>query len=62
MAIVLFCIACFTDYLDGFVARLTGITSFGAIWDHTADKFLIVMVLLSMSFSLDLLNRGIHFP
>lgn len=54
-AIILFSFACFTDYLDGLVARITNETSFGAVLDHTADKFLIVVLLLSISF-LGILN------
>jgi CDP-diacylglycerol--glycerol-3-phosphate 3-phosphatidyltransferase len=50
IAIALFVFACFTDYLDGRVARLFGVTRLGAVLDHTADKFLIVLVLLTLSF------------
>ncbi len=50
VAIVLFLFACFTDYLDGRIARLFGVTRLGAVLDHTADKFLIILVLLTLSF------------
>jgi len=50
IAIALFLFACFTDYLDGRIARLFGVTRLGAVLDHTADKFLIVLVLLTLSF------------
>ena len=48
--IILFTFACFTDYLDGRVARLFGITRLGAVLDHTADKFLIALTLLAIGY------------
>ncbi|HXE42106.1 MAG TPA: CDP-diacylglycerol--glycerol-3-phosphate 3-phosphatidyltransferase, partial [Candidatus Baltobacteraceae bacterium] len=41
IALVLFCIASFTDFLDGRIARARGlITNFGILMDPLADKIL----------------------
>jgi len=41
LALVLFCIASFTDFLDGKIARARGlITNFGILMDPLADKIL----------------------
>lgn len=45
-AAVLFCLAGFTDYLDGKIARFQGgSTPFGKFFDPLADKVLVVSVL-----------------
>ena len=47
VATVCFIIACITDYLDGFVARLLSQTSkLGQFLDPTADKLLVASTLL----------------
>ena len=47
LALVLFLIAGFTDYLDGFIARRTKTeSSLGALLDLLADKLLVCLVLL----------------
>jgi CDP-diacylglycerol--glycerol-3-phosphate 3-phosphatidyltransferase len=49
IAAVLFAIAAFTDYLDGYLARkTTGGTLLGAFLDTTADKILITGTLLAL--------------
>ena len=46
---VLFAIAAFTDFLDGFIARrTTGGTTLGAFLDTTADKILVTGALLAL--------------
>ena len=47
LAAVLFAFACFTDWLDGFLARnLEQFSSFGAFFDPVADKLLVSASLL----------------
>ncbi len=47
LAAVLFAFACFTDWLDGFLARkLEQLSSFGAFFDPVADKLLVSASLL----------------
>jgi len=48
-AFLLFTIAAFTDYLDGFIARSTdSITEFGKMLDPSADRLLIISSLISL--------------
>ena len=54
VALLLFCIASFSDFLDGYVARKTNNESvLGEILDPIADKLLIVFVLIGLSINLD---------
>ena len=54
VALLLFGIASFSDFLDGYVARKTNNTSvLGEILDPIADKLLIVFVLTGLSINLD---------
>ena len=47
LAAVLFLIACFTDYLDGVLARQRGeITALGKLLDPIADKMLVLSALI----------------
>jgi len=47
IALLLFIIACITDFLDGFIARKYKlITNFGKFLDPVADKVLIICVLI----------------
>ncbi|MCX7114605.1 MAG: CDP-diacylglycerol--glycerol-3-phosphate 3-phosphatidyltransferase [Gammaproteobacteria bacterium] len=49
LAAGLFCIACFTDWLDGYLARrLEQSSSFGAFLDPVADKLLVSTSLLML--------------
>ncbi len=48
-AALIFAIASFTDWLDGFLARkLNQTTDYGAFIDPVADKLLVVVVLISL--------------
>lgn len=48
VALVLFCVASFTDYLDGKIARARGIvTNFGKFLDPLADKMLTTAAFLA---------------
>lgn len=48
-AFVLFCLAAFTDFLDGWVARARGeVSALGVFMDLTADKVLVGGVLIAM--------------
>ncbi len=45
----LFLLSCFSDFLDGYVARMYSMTSkFGQHFDSFADKMLITLVLLTL--------------
>ena len=54
IALFLFFIASFSDFLDGYIARKTNSVSvLGEILDPIADKLLIVFVLIGLSVNLD---------
>ena len=54
IALLLFGIASFSDFLDGYIARKTNSESvLGEILDPIADKLLIVFVLIGLSINLD---------
>ncbi len=54
VALFLFFIASFSDFLDGYLARKTNSESvLGEILDPIADKLLIVFVLIGLSINLD---------
>lgn len=50
LVVIIFFIACVTDYLDGYLARiLKQTTKFGQLFDPIADKMLIATTLLLMA-------------
>ena len=54
LALFLFCVASFSDFLDGYLARKTdSVSILGEILDPIADKLLIVFVLIGLSINLD---------
>ena len=54
IALFLFFVASFSDFLDGYLARKTGSVSvLGEILDPIADKLLIVFVLIGLSINLN---------
>ena len=49
LALVFFCIASFTDFLDGRIARQRGIvTNFGTLMDPLADKILVCSAFIAL--------------
>ena len=54
IALFLFFVASFSDFLDGYIARKTdSVSVLGEILDPIADKLLIVFVLIGLSINLD---------
>ena len=59
LAAIVFALASFTDFIDGWLARQRGsITSFGKLMDPIADKLLVIAALVALV-SLDRLDAWI---
>jgi CDP-diacylglycerol---glycerol-3-phosphate 3-phosphatidyltransferase len=53
IALILFCIAGFTDWLDGYLARrYKAVSQFGEVLDPIADKILIVFIFFALAVNL----------
>jgi phosphatidylglycerophosphate synthase len=48
LAALLFMLAAASDYLDGLLARVRGMTAWGKLWDERADKFLVIAIVVFM--------------
>ena len=52
LALIVFVLAAITDWLDGWLARkLDAVTPLGAALDHSADKVLIICVLVALAYA-----------
>lgn len=51
-ALIIFAAGCFTDFLDGFIARKCNlITDFGKLADPVADKLMVLSVMFTQSYA-----------